>query len=172
MRPLSDRQTVEAALEVWAAAERQQLGVVADDNGVIELLYASVQIQAPDVASSLTKAAVLKLVDRIQSELTRRAALSELGSAESLIAKIPSLGRFAATGKLGHLREEWEQLTHRNAISHSILPPPREGSFALLRVALFRHTRKPGSAQQPPTRGHENQLSRLVRNLKSNRMYQ
>lgn len=129
MRPLSDRQTVEAALEVWAAAERQQLGVVADDNGVIELLYASVQIQAPDVASSLTKAAVLKLVGRIQSELTRRAALSEIGSAESLIAKMPSLGRFAATGKLGYLREEWEQLTRRNAEASSRIAAERHRIF-------------------------------------------
>jgi hypothetical protein len=129
MRPLSDRQTVEAALEVWAAAERQQLGVVADDNSVIELLYASVQIQAPDVAASLTEAAILKLVNRIQIELTRRAALSELGSAESLIAKLPSLGRFAVTGKLGHLREEWEQLTHRNAEASSRIAAERHRVF-------------------------------------------
>lgn len=129
MRPLSDRQTVEAALELWAAAERQQLGVVADDNGVIELLYASVQIQAPDVASLLTKAAVPKLVGRIQSELTRRAALSELGSPESLIAKMPSLGRFAATGKLGNLREEWEQLTRRDAEASSRIAAERHRVF-------------------------------------------
>ena len=112
MKPIPERQDVDTALTVWARAERNQQGVVSDDNGTIELLYSSVRQQAPEVSAALTRHAVQQMVGKIHSEVQRLAAASGNENTESLLAKIPSLGRFAASGKLGNLRAEWQQLMH------------------------------------------------------------
>jgi hypothetical protein len=69
MKPIPERQNVDAALTVWARAERDQQGVVSDDNGTIELLYSSVRQQAPEISAALTRHAVQQVVGKIHSEV-------------------------------------------------------------------------------------------------------
>jgi len=125
MKPLPERQNVDAALAVWANAERDQMGVVTDDNGNVELLYKSVRQLAPEVSAALTRDAVKQLVGKIHTEIQLFNAATGADNTEWLMTKLPSLGRFAASGKLGNLRSEWQQLT-------------RDRSAAMERVASER----------------------------------
>lgn len=114
MYPSPNSRNIDAALDVWAQAEQKKLGVVTDDFGRFEVLYASVKNLAPDIAKQLTRSAVLQLAGQIQRDLQLWSATSGAESVESLLARIPSLGRFTASGQLGNLRNEWQLLTqHR-----------------------------------------------------------
>lgn len=136
MKPVPERQHVDAALAIWASAERNQQGVVVDDNGTIELLYRSVRQQAPEVSAALTRHAVQQMIGKIHSEVQRLAAASGSETSESLMAKIPSLGRFAASGKLGNLRTEWQQLTRERAATIERLVTERQHVFNEFRAFM------------------------------------
>lgn len=148
MKPVPERQNVDAALAIWASAERDQQGVVVDDNGTIELLYRSVRQQAPEVSAALTRHAVQQMVGKIHSEVQRFAAASGSEISESLMGKIPSLGRFAASGKLGNLRTEWQQLTRERAAAMDRLASERQRIFNEFRAfmpAMPMHTEADGT---------------------------
>lgn len=49
MKPLPERPKMDAALAMWASAERNPMGLVTGDNGTIELLEGSVRQQAPEL---------------------------------------------------------------------------------------------------------------------------
>lgn len=110
MRALPSLQSVDEALQVCAQAEQLKVGIISDDRGRIELLYASVGKQAPEVAAEFKRSAIITVVQKIQSQISTWAGALEQEPAELLMQKLPELGRFAASGKLGKLRSEWQAL--------------------------------------------------------------
>ena len=115
MQATTSRQRIESALDTWSQAELQQVGVVSDRYGTVELLHASVTQIEPTLALSLKRDAVKALVDKIQAKVQGWAPAPDQEAAKHLLMKLPSLGRFAASGKLGNLRQEWEALKQYQA---------------------------------------------------------
>lgn len=136
MKPLPERQNVDAALAVWANAERDQMGVVVDDNGNLELLYKSVRQLAPEVSATLTRDAMKQLVGKIQTEIQLFNAATGADNTKWLMTKLPSLGRFAAGGKLGNLRSEWQQLTRDRTAVMERIASERKGIFNKFRDSM------------------------------------
>lgn len=105
------RVDAQEALNLWAEAEQKNKSVWFDNQGEIQLIYSFES--GPD----LKKSAVLNIVSKIQTEIREFAASTQEKSAEHLLTQLPSLGRFVASGKLGNLREEWQQLQKSHASS-------------------------------------------------------
>ena len=110
MKPDTSRKNVEQSLNVWAQAEQSQQSVLSNEYGDIHLVYASLPKQDPEREIRKKRKAVLSMIGKIQNELRDFSAKTGIESVEQLLMRLPSLGRFSASGKLGNLREEWLHL--------------------------------------------------------------
>jgi hypothetical protein len=110
MQAMQRTQSFDEALRICHEAERQNLGIVCDDQGTVELLYAAVECHAPTVARDLKQKAMQTIVKKMESELEIMARATGQESAVQLLQKLPGLGRFTASGKIGDLRNQWQQL--------------------------------------------------------------
>ncbi len=110
MTPNIHRKNVQESLDLWAAAEKKQRTLSFDDYGDVHLVYTSVAEHAPELGLELKRLAVLNLLAKIQTELRKFAAATKQESVEHLLMQLPSLGKFAASGQIGNLRKEWQQL--------------------------------------------------------------
>jgi hypothetical protein len=110
MRPDIHRKNAQESLDLWAEAEKNQRTLSFDDYGDVHLVYTSVVEHAPKLELELKQQAVLSMVEKIHTELREFAAATKQVSAENLLKQLPSLGKFAASGKIGNLRNEWQTL--------------------------------------------------------------
>ncbi len=110
MRPDIHRKNVQESLDLWAEAEKNQRTLSFDDYGDVHLVYTSVVEHAPKLELELKQQAVLNMVAKIHTELREFAAATKQVSAEHLLMQLPGLGKFAASGKIGNLRNEWQTL--------------------------------------------------------------
>jgi hypothetical protein len=110
MRPDIHRKNVQESLDLWAEAEKNQRTLSFDDYGDVHLVYTSVVEHAPKLELELKQQAVLSMVEKIHTELREFAAAKKEVSAENLLMQLPGLGKFAASGKIGNLRNEWQRL--------------------------------------------------------------
>ena len=129
MRPDTHRKNVQESLDLWAEAEKNQRTLSFDDYGGVHLVYTSVAEHAPELGLELQRQAVLNVVGKIHTELREFAAATKQVSAENLLKQLPSLGKFAASGKIGNLRNEWQTLQAHQARSLEKIATERQNIF-------------------------------------------
>jgi len=129
MRPDIHRKNVQESLNLWAEAEKNQRTLSFDDYGGVHLVYTSVAEHAPELGLELQRQAVLNVVGKIHTELREFAAATKQGSAENLLKQLPSLGKFAASGKIGNLRNEWQTLQAHQTESLAKIVTERKAIF-------------------------------------------
>lgn len=136
MRALPPVQSVDDALRICAEAEKSNVDIISDDLGRVELMYASVREQAPDMATAFKRTAILQIVEKIQSEVRGWGGTSGMEPAEVLMQRLPGLSRFAASGKIGNLQNEWQALKQSQTERLAALSEERKKIFSELRDAL------------------------------------
>jgi hypothetical protein len=110
MTPNINRKNVKESLDLWAEAEKNQRTLSFDDYGDVDLVYTSEAKIGPELRLELQRQAVLNVIAKIHTELREFAAATKEESGEHVLMQLPSLGKFAASGKIGNLRNEWQTL--------------------------------------------------------------
>lgn len=149
MRALPPVQSVDEALRICAEAEKSNVDLISDDLGRVELLYGSVREHSPDVAKAFKRTAILQIIEKIQSEVRGWGRLSGMESAEVLMQRLPGLSRFAASGKIGNLRNEWQALKQSQGERLAALAEERKKiffEFSHLLPSLPVHFEQDGTA--------------------------
>jgi hypothetical protein len=129
MRPDIHRKNVQESLDLWAEAEKNQKTLSSDDYGDVQLVYASEADHTPESVLDKKRLAVLNVVGKIQTELREFSLATKQRSAEHLLIQLPSLGKFAASGKIGNLRNEWQILQAHQTKSLAKVVTERKAIF-------------------------------------------
>ena len=129
MRPDTHRKNVQESLDLWAEAEKNQRTLSFDDYGDVHLVYSFAVKNSPKLELDLKQQAVMNVIGKIQTELREFAAATKQGSAEHLLMQLPSLGKFAASGKIGNLRNEWQTLQAHQTRSLEKIATERQNIF-------------------------------------------
>ena len=129
MRPDIHRKNVQESLDLWAEAEKNQRTLSFDDYGDVHLVYTSEAKVSPELRLELQRQAVLNVVAKIHTELREFAAAMKEESGEHVLMQLPSLGKFAASGKIGNLRNEWQTLQAHQTKSLAKIATERQNIF-------------------------------------------
>ncbi len=123
------RKNVQESLDLWAEAEKNQRTLSFDDHGDAHLVYSFAVKNSPKLELDLKQQAVMNVIGKIQTELREFASTTKQGSAEHLLMQLPSLSKFAASGKIGNLRNEWQTLQAHQTKSLAKIATERQNIF-------------------------------------------